>query len=550
MLRYSQSSENLASAQGPTIVDQACLDPSNTVERSHSADNNTGITTKRLGGGWKKVVGATRILVGILGLTAMIGTTQAQTIVNGSISGIWTTSGNPYIISANANVPGGQSLTIQPGVVVWIGQDVSLTVNGAISAVGTPLQHIVFKAPTGSQYFSTVSVNNSFTNVFNYCDFANGANTLSFVGTGGSNQVNNCTFTNVLGTALAFNNQSGNQILFSSFRSVSNAITMKVNGNFWTLYANIGDCTFSDCSGNAILGTCDGTSYSDFWGYHIRSGTLISTLNNCEFQSVNNACTIVLSECETGYGNLQIQGNVFNHITNSAIALTRNGNVSLSQAAVINNIILNANDGIVSQDPWDTTVIDNIVVGCTNAVTATGALTRNVAYNDFYSNRTNFTGYTSVYGTIIMANRNGTPCDLLFNIYSNPLFVLSNNFALQPNSPCIDAGSPNVAYMDVSFPPSQGTGYPDLGILGGPLAVNWLPNIPPSSAPVVLLISKALKLTCTNVVASGTYQLQASMNLTSWTNYGPQVYITTTSNLVQYVDVTNKLNFFRLQRLP
>jgi hypothetical protein len=170
-----------------------------------------------------------------------------------------------------------------------------------------------------------------------------------------------------------------------------------------------------------------------------------------------------------------------------------------------------------------------------------------VEYNDFYDNATNFIGYPSTYGSVILSNRNGTPCDLLFNIYQNPLFVAPNNFTLQTNSPCVNAGTPNAAYLNTSFPPSQGTNFPDLGIYGGPLAANWLPVIPITPAPIILTASPAVKLTCSTVVSAGTYQLQTSLDLINWNDYGSQFYMTATSNLVEYVDATYGAAFFRLQ---
>jgi hypothetical protein len=156
---------------------------------------------------------------------------DAQTILSGNISGTWQPSGNPYIISANAMVPSDQTLTIQPGVTVWIAQGISITVNGGIQAVGTSSQHITFQAPISSQYWNTISVNNSFSNLFSYCDFANATNSLAFAGTS-SNQVNYCTFTNAMGTAVTFNNQSANQALFSSFQHMNNGIAiLRANGN-------------------------------------------------------------------------------------------------------------------------------------------------------------------------------------------------------------------------------------------------------------------------------------------------------------------------------
>jgi hypothetical protein len=475
----------------------------------------------------------------------------AQTILSGNISGTWSPSGNPYVISANATVPTGQTLTIQPGVIVWIGQGNSMTVNGGIQAVGTSSQHIIFQAPIGSQYWSTISVPNGGGNFFDYCDFLNATNALAFIGSG-RNQLTHCTFTNVMGTALAFNPQSYEfqsfiQVLFTSFQNVRNGIGIAVfNGNASTLTANIVNCSFSNCWGTAVSGIGNG-------GNNL-PGTIVATIEDCSISSVGSGCSFNLSGVNTGgdynangTGNVQLFDNLFNNVTNSAISLTQNGNADSSPATIVNNIILNASNAVVIQDPWDATVLDNIFVGCTNAVTDTGTLSRNIEFNDFCGNTTNFIGYTSDYGTVIITNRNGTPCDLLFNIYQDPLFVAPNNFTLQMNSPCINAGTPNPVYMNTSFPPSQGTAYPDLGIYGGPVAANWLPVTPSPPAPIILAASPAVRLTCSTAVPAGTYQLQTSEDLTNWSDYGSQFYLTATSNLVEYVDATNGAGFFRLQ---
>jgi hypothetical protein len=51
-------------------------------------------------------------------------------------------------------------------------------------------------------------------------------------------------------------------------------------------------------------------------------------------------------------------------------------------------------------------------------------------------------------------------------------------------------------------------------------------------------------------VATGSYQIQESPDLTNWNDYGLPFYMTATSNLVQYVDATNNAGFFRLKSLP
>jgi hypothetical protein len=112
-------------------------------------------------------------------------------------------------------------------------------------------------------------------------------------------------------------------------------------------------------------------------------------------------------------------------------------------------------------------------------VVTSGTLSLAVSYNSFFTNATNFTGYPSTYGQIILQNRNGTPCDLLLNIFQDPLFVSATNSRLQDTSPCIDAGDvtdPN--YGDLCFDVSRGTEISDLGAYGGADACNWLDVVP------------------------------------------------------------------------
>ena len=119
--------------------------------------------------------------------------------------------------------------------------------------------------------------------------------------------------------------------------------------------------------------------------------------------------------------------------------------------------------GFSGADPWDAAVEDSVFVGCTNAVQDSGSLSRNVSFNDFYRNATNFAGYNPNYGNWIIPNRNGTLSDVSGNIAQDPLFLATNDFHLATNSPCINGGAPGQAFQNMCFPPSIGTAYGDMG---------------------------------------------------------------------------------------
>jgi len=64
--------------------------------------------------------------------------------VSGAQSGRWTLVGSPYVVTGNVVVPEGMKLTIEPGVVVKFAGYYSIKVNGALSAMGRPLNKIIY----------------------------------------------------------------------------------------------------------------------------------------------------------------------------------------------------------------------------------------------------------------------------------------------------------------------------------------------------------------------------------------------------------------------
>ena len=399
---------------------------------------------------------AVRLL--ILAVCACFGlasTASAQTLITGpTTSGTWSPSGNPYIVSGNVPVPDGQTLTIQPGVLVEIGSGLTITTDGSIQAVGTPSQHITFQAPTSSQYWNQINpytYDPSMTNRFKYCDFQNAS------------------------TALYFSSPNP---------GVNNIEIM--------------NCTFSNCLTQAVEVDIGG------------GVTYVPIIKNCIFSGTSNGCVMYLDGAACGCsGNAYatIIGNIFQNLTGSALNLTIYIPDS-STVSFVNNTLNNCKVGVSATDPWDAQIQDNIFVGCTNAVKVSGSLSQLVSYNDFYGNATNFTGYSGIYGQVFINNRNGTPCDLLFNIYQNPLFTAVNDFHLTTSSSCVNAGTPDPEFANMCLPPSIATNFPDLGAYGGPDACNWLTTVPLLPAQLSLAKSNSFVWLSFGAIPRSTYQVQ------------------------------------------
>ena len=475
--------------------------------------------------------------------------TQAQTLVSGNISGTWSPSGNPYIVTSDATVPSGQTLTIQPGVIVWIGLGVSITANGVIQAVGNPTTRITFQSPATSQFWNRITVNGTAdVNRFKYCDFQNAD------------------------YALVFNYNAINEVMYSSFLNVTNGISMSVGAGNYVQTTKIMNCVFSNCVAQAVYGQAYGAAghvaYGDGWS---QTGTLIPVIKNCYFNAVGGGVRFLIYGgyyhgstvgngyyYGYGYSYPQIMGNLFCNVTNAAISMEVGSYPGGSPAALINNTLFNCGVGLSAADPWDAKVQSCIFVGCTNAVQDAGVLSRAVSYNCFYQNTANFTGYNANYGNFIIPNRNGTLSDILYNFSQNPLFVATNDFHLATNSPCIDAGTPDWAYSDMCFTNllSQGTSYPDLGAYGGPDAVNWLDTVPKLCVEAFMTRTNGSTWLNWGALPRSSYQVQYLTNLdivgtNAWTNFGGGLVLATdkpTSLQVATGTATNKM-FFRVQSL-
>ena len=65
---------------------------------------------------------------------------------------VWTAAAGPYNVTGSVTVPAGRTLTIEPGVTVYLGSGVNLIVadGGRLLAEGTETQGIRFTSPPGS----------------------------------------------------------------------------------------------------------------------------------------------------------------------------------------------------------------------------------------------------------------------------------------------------------------------------------------------------------------------------------------------------------------
>ncbi len=433
----------------------------------------------------------------LLTLAGSLHLARADTFVSGNVSGTWTKMGSRYILVGNCTVPSGQSLTIQPGVTVVIGQGLGINVEGQILAIGTAAERITIQGANSSLYWDKVLINYT------------GPAQSSFV---------NCDIS-----------------------GATNAVYLNVYQVSATMAPRISGCVFSNCMGACVYGSASAAGSI----YGVVQANLNPIIANCYFQNSTSGIVFCISGnrpsgAYPGQGTASplIANNVFNAITGPGITFQMDP-VAYAPAAsnpkTVNSVFQQC--GVSVQRNVDLTSFSD-----------------EVSYNCFYNNQTNFVGYPSgVYGTICCVNPNGTPCDLVNNIFTDPLFAQPVTYTLATNSPCIDAGNPAAAYLDGCFPPSQGTTVNDIGIYGGPNACGWLTNEVKSFS---LTAQEYVGVTITPS-AAGRYRLEYINSLVNppatngpWIQATNLMLLSTPYTYIDFSSPTTGKRFYRALLLP
>ncbi len=100
----------------------------------------------------------------------------ADTNVSGSVTGVWTQDGSPYLVWGDVWVPADSALFIKPGVWVIFQDNYEFTIDGIIQACGMEDDSIYFTTNSGVTWSGFKFVENPDTSLFYYCLFENADN--------------------------------------------------------------------------------------------------------------------------------------------------------------------------------------------------------------------------------------------------------------------------------------------------------------------------------------------------------------------------------------
>jgi hypothetical protein len=285
-------------------------------------------------------------------LLLSISAISQTTISTGAVSGTWTLAGSPYIVTVSIGVSGGQSLTIDPGVVVKFMPTTKFNVVGQLIASGTAALPIIFEAndTTGwsnqavtiggwsglhmKQYVGSTPDNS----ILNYCTIKDAKYGYTYVTT--YNCALTCERELVISNCTIRHNTTGTGMYLASanvaLQTYSAADTIEMNG--CTVYDN------SSVFGVIRTGNSGGFTKiinSELYNNHVGS-TIGGIWNNLLIENnlihhndmINDSGPIKLS-----IGEATIRGNkIYNNTCQQLAAVgCRSGHVTIENNLICNN---------------------------------------------------------------------------------------------------------------------------------------------------------------------------------------------------------------------
>lgn len=371
---------------------------------------------------------------------------RSDTVVSGGpVAGTWDLAGSPYILQGDVTVPAGETLVVQPGVVVYAEQDTGLTVYGDLQAVGTADLPILFSGARGdlgggSGWTGIRFEGSATTSRLEHCTVEFGDRRSTYESGGGIACVD--SELEILHSTLRRNIAyldgaavfcSGSSLRIHDCDIFDNHIAGQNSGEGGGVYceSSIVEISGSRIHDNSVqTSTFFGATNSRGGGIALRDTDALVARNLIYGNYLNHSGT----EAESAGGGIFIDGG----------APVLRGNTIYGNEVHYNN----HRGGGVYLSSYGAQLTDNIVagnVGCGIWVGPSSAVT--VAYNDVQGNTEGpfDGGYVPAgLGVISQTNHNGDPSDDWFNILLPPQLVApqTGDFRLQPTSPCIDAGDP------------------------------------------------------------------------------------------------------------
>jgi len=359
----------------------------------------------------------------------------------GNVSGTWSLGESPYLVQGDITVPAGESLDLEPGVVVHVEDGHQIRVLGNLTAVGQEAAPILFSGPASGQSWRGLLIE----------------------GETAAADLEHCIVENA---NLAWNYEEGGGINCLDGSLELRHSLIRNNDSFLGgagVFARNADLVISDCDiGNNHTGGTNSATGGGIFTENCQVEIADSRIHDNQVITSNSFGAtnsrgggLALLNATGSVERCIIDGNYITHsgtATESAGAgVYINGGGPTLRGNTIEGNVANYNNprgGGIHVQGYSVQLVNNIVTGNTGSGIWFGPSSLNtIQYNDVWDNSpANFSGPDAPggVGVISQTNANGDPCDDFFNISLDPRFVnaAGGDFHLEAASPCIDAGDP------------------------------------------------------------------------------------------------------------
>ena len=399
---------------------------------------------------------------------------SADTVVSGSVTGMWDSAGSPYQVEGDLLVPAGGALTIDPGVHVRFRGAYRFQVEGLLEAIGTASDSIVFTwdQPIASHEWRGLRfVESDSASTLEYCRIERVRSATNYPDVrGGGVYARLCSLT--VRHCLIQDNVSQNGNANGTGAGVTSV-------NAWPL---IERCTIRNNVTNSGGGVALMEDQSSISG--------VPVIRQCEIYG-NNATycgggIYVGAHSTPRIENNTVAGNTASGFGGGGIALWTSNTLHLR---TVNNNILSGNhsntDGGGFYIRYDySTLRNNTVVGNSADEAGGGVYVLNFGGDNHPSFWNGIVwGNSAAVDSAVHIYTDSTAFDVSYsdveggwpgtgNLDLDPVFA-DTLFHLDGVSPCIDMGDPDPAFDDDCFPPSHGALRNDMGAYGGLLGCGW-----------------------------------------------------------------------------
>ena len=268
---------------------------------------------------------------------------------------IWTPSQNPFTLNKTLVIPKGDSLTIQPGVIVRFAPNAGIVVYGSLAVAGAATETVRFEPATAGNACGGIAVDAAEgPTTISYADFS-AIRSFSFRGKDfpaavtildSTVVVDHCRFSGASSLGIE-GVRSFLDINNNRFEAMEEAVHCNI------CYAQVENNTFLN-----IHGYNDAIDFDDQLGPpSIIRGNLIDGSGD--------------DGIDIGYASPRIEGNRIAHCRTDDPARGPSKGISLegtSTPVLINNVILQCDIGVAVKDRCDTEFIHNTIVSCTTGI--------------------------------------------------------------------------------------------------------------------------------------------------------------------------------------